>query len=80
MKFLILDYIKKINKNDIYNFMKSNNIYLNNEELENIHILLKDNNILNYSDNDYEVIIKNNVKPHNFQNTYNLFIQYKKEV
>ena len=61
MKFLILDDMKQVKRDDIFYFAKKNNIVLDNFEVDNLMILLKDKKILDYSDEQYELILKKNI-------------------
>jgi len=71
-------YIDKININDVNMFLCSNNINLNNKELNFIYDYLK---------NNYELIlqedlktfkeIKNNLKEDNYNKLYELYKKYK---
>lgn len=78
MKNLILDYIKVIKKEDIYNFGIKNNIKLNDEELNNLFLLLQRKNILDYTNDEYYDLICKNVSSKNANKIYKLFLKYKK--
>ena len=79
MKKLILEYIKLINKEDINKFANKNNINLSSKEINNIFNLLKDKNILDYSDDAYLELINNNIESNNTKKVYKLLMEYKKK-
>lgn len=78
MKNLILDYMKKIKKDDIYNFGIKNNIKLSTHEVENLYYLIKNKNILDYNDDKVFDTLKNALEEKNFKKGYNLYLKFKK--
>ena len=78
MKNLILDYIKQIKPDDIYNFGLKHNIKLNINEVDNLYYLLKKKKILDYNDQEVYDILKDALNDNNFKKGYNLYLEYKK--
>ena len=77
-KFFIKKYVDKLTIQDIDNFAKSNNIYLDNEELNYMYNLIK-TKWLNILSNDETILIeiKNKFNFEKSSKIENLYFEYK---
>lgn len=77
-KFFIKKYVDKLTIQDIDNFAKSNNIYLDNEELNYMYSLIK-TKWLNILSNDETILIeiKNKFNFEKSSKIENLYFEYK---
>ena len=66
---ILENYLKKLTKKDIELFATKNNIFLNNQELDYIFNIIKNNYKILLSPN-YDLIFQN-------ENNYNLFLDYR---
>lgn len=78
MKGLIRNYIDLLNINKLNEFGIKNDIHLNNEELEFLLKIIKENyeDIL-VNDSKYLELLKNNINQNDFEKIQNLFKFYK---
>lgn len=79
--FLINNYIKKITKQDIYNFALNQNIILTNSELDTLYYYLKNKSkeFLSSTNNQIELLkeIKPQLNPLTFNKIEELYYLYK---
>ena len=76
---IIENYIKNLTKNDILVFAKNNNIDLNNQELNYLFNVVKNDYKVLLS-NDYEIVFENAkgyIDEDKLKKIYNLFIDYR---
>ena len=80
MKSLIKNYVNKLTKDKLNKFMKKKDIYLNDDELNYILNLIK-NNIDDILKNDQKYLTeaKNNISTTNYDKLYKLYIYYKNQ-
>lgn len=79
-KFFIKKYVDKLTIQDIDKFAKSNDIYLNNQELDYMYNLIK-TKWLNILNNDEKILveIKNKFSCDKSSKIENLYFEYKKK-
>ena len=78
MKSLIKNYVSKLSKEKLDNFAKKNDIILNENEINYLLNLIK-NNIDDLLKNDKKYLskIKNNISNTNYEKIYKLYTYYK---
>lgn len=78
-KLIIINYIKKLTKNDISNYCLKNNIPLTNEELDTIYYYIKNryNDFLNGKEIELLNEIKYKVKSATYNKILELYNTYK---
>lgn len=78
-KLIIINYIKKLTKNDISNYCKNTNIPLTEEELEIIYYYIKNryNDFLNGHEQELLEEIKYKVKSATYNKILELYYKYK---
>ena len=78
-ELIIKNYINNLTKNDIVYFGLKNKNQLNNQELDYIYKIIK-NNYKDLLDNNYEYIFedgKNYISQENYKKICNLFLDYR---
>lgn len=78
MNFIIKQYIDKITINNINDFAKKNNCFLNENELNIIFYIIKNkyNDILN-GDESFITLLKTNLSQTNYNKIIKLYNEYK---
>lgn len=78
MKNIIRNYIQNLKKEDIINFCRKNNLFLNNSELNFIYNNLK-NNFEYIYDNQSEFLLglKNNLTSYNYRVLEEYYYKYR---
>ncbi len=79
MKNLIYEYLKLLKKEDVISFGSKNNIFLSDDELNNIMIIAKRPDLLELQDYQVLEIIKKNMGQNNHEKVYSLYLMYKKK-
>ena len=81
-KLIIINYIKKLTKNDISNYCLKNNIPLSNEELDIIYYYIKNryNEFLNGKDIEILNEIKFKIKSATYNKMLELYNIYKNKI
>ncbi len=78
MKELIIKYINNLSKEDIVFLLNKENIILNNNELDIVYTLLKNDNELFFNNkDDFFNKLKNNISSNNYLKLINLYNKYE---
>ena len=79
MDYLIKEYIKKIEINDIEEFAKKKNIILSHTDAIIIYTYIKKHyqDLLNGKDQEIIKELKNKLSPNTFKEAYKLYLEYK---
>ena len=78
-KLIIINYIKKLTKNDIYNYCRVNNLQINDDEVDTIFYYIK-NKYTMFLDGYHEEIlneIKFKVRSYTYNRIIELYNKYK---
>ena len=80
-KNLIIGYINKLTKNDIYNFKEKNNLNITDKDIDIIYLYIKKyKNEFFDNPNKYIAMIKNEVTPNCYKEILKYYDKYKKSI
>lgn len=78
-RFIIINYIKKLTKSDIYNFCKKNKIFINDNEVDVIYYYIK-NKYNAFLDGYHDEVlneIKYKVRSYTYNEIMKLYLKYR---